>query len=180
MGIKCRVNYAENVCRCGQPLFKGDGKMYLLLFLLWLVFNGRVTLEILLIGVLVTAAVGWFMYAAFSYTVKTELKIWRIAPLIAEFWAALIVEVIKANIKVTQAVLNKKRPLKQTLVTFDMDLKHSFTRYLFANSITLTPGTITVDVDGSRFVVHCLSEDLLDGVESGRIAGILRRVEAKI
>ena len=137
-------------------------------------------MEILLIGVLVTAAVGWFMYAAFSYTVKTELKIWRIAPLIAEFWAALIVEVIKANIKVTQAVLNKKRPLKQTLVTCDMDLKHSFTRYLFANSITLTPGTITVDVDGSRFVVHCLSEDLLDGVESGRIAGILRRVEAKI
>ena len=154
--------------------------MYLLLFLLWIVFNGKVTPEILIIGVPVTAAVGWFMYAAFSYTVKTELTIWRIAPLIVEFWFFLIVEVIKANIKVTQAVLNKNRPLKQTLVTFDMDLKHSFTRYLFANSITLTPGTITVDVNGDRFIVHCLSEDLLDGVENGRIAEILRKVEARI
>lgn len=154
--------------------------MYTLLFLLWIVFNGKATAEIVIIGLLATAVVGVFMFAAFSYTARTELMIWRVAPLMAAFVGILFIEVILANLKVTWAILNKKRQLKQTLVTFDMDLKHSFTRFLFANSITLTPGTITVDVDNSRYVVHCLSEDMLDGVENGRIAQLLRKVDARI
>lgn len=151
--------------------------MYLLLFLLWIVFNGRVTVEILIIGAAVTALLALFMGAAFSYTVKTELKVWRCVPLFVAFAVALIVEIFKANFGVMSAILNKNRPLKQTLVTFDMDLSHSFTRYLFANSITLTPGTISVLVDNNRYIVHCLSEDMLDGVENGRVARILRKLE---
>ena len=151
--------------------------MYLLLFLLWIVFNGRITVEILIIGAVVTAALGLFMRAAFSYTVKTELKVWRCAPFFIAFAVVLIVEIFKANFAVMSAILNKNRPLKQTLVTFDMDLNHSFTRYLFANSITLTPGTISVQVDNNRYFVHCLSEDMLDGVENGRAARLLRKIE---
>ncbi len=154
--------------------------MYLLLFFLWIVFNGRITVEILIIGAAVTAALGLFMRAAFSYTVKTELKVWRCVPLFIAFVGALIVEIFKANFGVVSAILNKNRPLKQTLVTFDMDLYHSFTRYLFANSITITPGTISVQVDKNRYTVHCLSEDMLDGVENGRVARILRKLEASL
>ena len=154
--------------------------MLVLLFLLWLILNGRVTAEIVLLGLLLTLAMALFMKRAFAYTLHTERKFWSLVPLLLEYALCLLWEVIKANCAVARAIWNKKRPLHQALVTLDMGYEHSLTRYLFANSITLTPGTITVSIYEHSFVVHCLSLDLLDGVESGRIAQILGKVDARL
>ena len=50
---------------------------------------------------------------------------------------------------------------------------------LLANSITLTPGTITVSVEGNRFCVHCLDWELADGVEDSVFVELLKEMEEK-
>ena len=65
-----------------------------------------------------------------------------------------------------------------TLVTFRTDLKTEFGRFLLANSITLTPGTITVQVKGDRLTVHCLDKSMLDTSDDGVFQRWIRKLEA--
>lgn len=74
----------------------------------------------------------------------------------------LIWEILKANIMVALIVLNPKLPISPGIVITRNELKHSLMRALYANSITLTPGTITIDLEGDRLLVHAITE------ESGR------------
>ena len=49
---------------------------------------------------------------------------------------------------------------------------------IMANSITLTPGTITASVDGNTYTVHCLSREMIDGIESSTFVRLLQKLEA--
>lgn len=151
--------------------------MYLLIFGLWLALNGAVTWEILIIGAAITAALGFFMYALFGYTPKKDLRYLRRVPLFLAYLAVLLCEMIRANLRVIRCILFKKVRLRQSLVIFQTDLKTRFGRFVLANSITLTPGTITVRVEGSRFTVHCLDRDMIAGIHDGTLMKLLRKME---
>lgn len=152
--------------------------MYLLLFVLWLVLNGKVTLEICLFGLAITAALGLLCFVLFRYTPRKELRLYTKVPLFLAYIAVLLREILKANFTMLAIIFNKKRTVEPALVTFDADLKTEFARYMLANSITLTPGTITVATDGRKFTVHCLDEKMLDGAESSIFVRLLQKLEA--
>ena len=152
--------------------------MYTLIFVFWLILNGKVTLEIGLFGLGLTLASGIFLYFLMGYTLKKELRTLKRIALMVPFILVLLLEVLKANIAVMRLIPKGEKKLSPTLVTFHTDLKSQFCRFLLANSITLTPGTITVSAEGDRFSVHCLSESLLDVSENSRILKILRKMEA--
>lgn len=61
---------------------------------------------------------------------------------------------------------------------FTSDLKSGLARVILANSITLTPGTITVGLEGSDFYVHCLDREFAKGMESSVFVELLRKMEA--
>ena len=63
------------------------------------------------------------------------------------------------------------------IVRFRVPLKRSFTRMLLANSITLTPGTVTVDVEAGEYTVHCLDRSLAEGMEDSVFVRQLLRME---
>ena len=60
---------------------------------------------------------------------------------------------------------------------FKTDLKSAPARIMLANSITLTPGTITVSLTGDEYVVHCLDKSLAEGINSSIFVTLLRRLE---
>ena len=60
---------------------------------------------------------------------------------------------------------------------FDTDFKTGLARVLLANSITLTPGTITVSVEDDRFCVHCLDKELAEGMETSVFVKLLKEME---
>ena len=62
---------------------------------------------------------------------------------------------------------------------FNTDLKTGLAKVLLANSITLTPGTITVSVEDNRFCVHCLDRELAEGLEDSAFVELLKEIEAK-
>lgn len=152
--------------------------MYLLIFVLWLIFNGKLTAEILLFGLVLTAGLGILAKPLLGYGPKKELLVWRLFPLILLYLLVLLWEVFKANLSVMGMILRGSRALDPTLIRIRVDLKTDFARYLLANSVTLTPGTLTVESRGAVLTVHCLHPSLLENTENGIFVRLLHRMEA--
>ena len=71
----------------------------------------------------------------------------------------LMGEIFKANIRVLRACLASEVNINPALVKIRTRCQSDLARTIFANSITLTPGTVTVDIDGDMLLVHALFED---------------------
>jgi|TARA_B100001996_G_scaffold43834_1_gene31669 multicomponent Na+:H+ antiporter subunit E len=81
------------------------------------------------------------------------------------FW--LMIQILKSNIDVCIRILNPKLPINPQLVTVKSTQASNLAKVIYANSITLTPGTISIDLDGSEIEVHSLSETGVDGLKTG-------------
>ena len=150
--------------------------MFLLLFALWLVFNGQITLEIVIIGALVSAALYFFCCKFLGFSFKKDLIIVRELPLIFSYIFNLIIEVIKAAFATTLLIFKKGQP-NSSIIKFKSGLKTETARVLLANSITLTPGTITVDLTDDTYTIHCLDKSLGEGIDESSFVKKLRKME---
>ena len=135
--------------------------MYILLFLFWLLLNGKLTAEVVGLGLVIVALMAALEWGFFHYGPAQELRVLRRAPVFCAYLAVLVWEILKAGLVVGRDILFRRFRLTPTLVTFRTDLTTDFGRFLLANSITLTPGTITVQVEGNQLTVHCLDKSCL-------------------
>ena len=85
----------------------------------------------------------------------------------------LLIEIAKCNIAVTKTILSSSMPIKQNLFKVPYTQRTDVGQVIFANSITLTPGTVTVETEDGHFLVHALSYSH-DDLEA--LAGMDRRV----
>lgn len=152
--------------------------MYILFFLLWIVFNGRVTTEIVIFGLVISAAIYWFMCKFMDLSPKGELYYLKKGGYILQFLCVLIAEIVKANFATMKLICSSNVVNDPVLVEFDTDLKSDTSKFMLANAITLTPGTITVSVEGDRFTVHCLDKDFAEGINTSVFVDILHKLEA--
>ena len=74
-------------------------------------------------------------------------------------------------------ILDKNFEPQPQLVHFESGLKETRHRVVLADSITLTPGTITVSVEDDRFCVHCLDKELAEGMETSVFVKLLKEME---
>ena len=153
--------------------------MFFVYFALWVVLNGRWTLEIGAFGVLFAALLYAFSCKFLGYSVRKDLRFARGIPAAARYLATLLVEIVKANLAVMRIILNPEFEPKPKLVRFESGLKGEGHRVALADSITLTPGTITCQLRGDEYVVHCLDESLAEGLTDGALITALREMEAK-
>ena len=80
-------------------------------------------------------------------------------PQLLTYWAWLVVEIFKANLVVIRACLRSTLDINPALVKVKTGCESDLARTVFANSITLTPGTVSVEVEGNKILVHALYED---------------------
>jgi len=151
--------------------------MLLLFFLAWVVFNGRMTLEIALFGIAVSGAVFAFVCRFMDYSLKKELHFYKLVPAFVQYLYYLIKEIFFANISVSRMILTRKEEMEPVLVHVCTDLKTETARVILANSITLTPGTITVSLTEDKLLVHCLDKSLSEGMEDSVFVRLLRKME---
>ena len=102
----------------------------------------------------------------FSWLAGTILRLVVYFPL-------LLWEIVVANIHVAQLVLNPRMPISPSLIEFESPLRTEASNAVLANSITLTPGTVTVDMSAHRFIIHCISDTSRQAIEDG---ALLKRV----
>ena len=148
-----------------------------LFFLVWVIFNGRLTLEIALFGIAVAGAVFAFICHFMDYTLQKELRFYKRLPLLAQYVYCLVKEIITANVAVCRMILTRKERMEPVLVHVHANLKSETARVILANSITLTPGTITVSMTGNELLVHCLDRSLSEGMEESVFVQLLQKLE---
>ncbi len=151
--------------------------MFILLFLLWVILNGQLTLEIILIGLPVTALVYAFICKFMGYHADSDLFLIREFLKLIRYLAVLIYEILKANVVTIGKVLRFGKEASPAIVTFDVTLKTELGRALLANSITLTPGTITVSLSENHYVVHCLDKKFGEGLDSSIFVRLIADME---
>lgn len=151
--------------------------MLLLFFLVWVVFNGQITLEIGLFGVAISLTVFWFVCRFMDYSPEKELRLYRSIPGFFQYLYYLVKEIITANITVSHMILTRKEQMEPVIVYVHTGLKSETAQVILANSITLTPGTITVSLTDDVLVVHCLDKSLSEGMEDSVFVRLLQKLE---
>ena len=154
--------------------------MYLLFFLLWIIFNGRVTMEIVILGLLLSALVYLFCVKLMGLNPRNELRYIKLTPKVLHYIGVLLVEILKANFQVVRIILRPGKEPSPMICHFKVPLRTDAARMILANSITLTPGTITVQMDGDEYVVHCLDTSFRDGIEDSVFVHLLMEMEASL
>lgn len=153
--------------------------MFLLFFAVWLILNGKVTMEICIFGLLISAALFCFICKYMDYSIQSEILLFRLVPWLLRYFWVLVQEIVKANVAVLKIIISPELQPEPAIVYFDTDFKTGIAKVFLANSITLTPGTITVSVEKNRFCVHCLDKELAEGLEDSVFVELLREMEAK-
>ncbi len=87
----------------------------------------------------------------------------------AIYWPWLVGEIVKANIDVGKRVLSPNLPVSPTLIRVKTSQRSDLGRVIYANCITLTPGTVSVDLEGDEILVHALTPAAADGLENGEM-----------
>ena len=85
------------------------------------------------------------------------------------YWPWLLVEILKANIDVARRILTPGASISPTMLRVRSTQPTDLGRVIFANSITLTPGTVSVDVGEGEILVHALSRDGADDLAAGEM-----------
>ncbi len=163
-----------------EPLKRREALlMYLLLFALWIALNGKITLEIVVFGLILTTVVYRFMVRHLEYNPDSELGFAKNSFRILVYIVVLAWEIIKSSITVMRFVFSKKLQIEPQIVFFKVPLKNEFLKAIFANSITLTPGTITADYTGDVICVHTLDYTLVEDFENSVFIRLLQGMERR-
>lgn len=153
---------------------------FVVFFLLWIIFNANVTVEIVIFGIVISAAVYAFICKFMDYSPKKELQLAKKGVYILQYFVVLIKEIAVANIAALRLICTSMREVEPVIVQFDTNFRDDTSRAMLANAITLTPGTITVSVEGGKFTVHCLDRSFAKGLEASSFVEILEKIEGKI
>lgn len=149
----------------------------IIMFVFWIFLSGRFTFILLFSGVVSSLFVAYLSHDLLFGKVnfaKLGIMIVRfICYLPWLFW-----QVILANLDVAYRTLHPSMPIDPCIITFDVDLKTDAALVILANSITLTPGTVTIKADKhGRFMVHAISRSAADGLLNGDMIKKVQNLE---
>lgn len=156
----------------------GSAGLFVALFLFWVLLNGSLAGDVLIVGAVASALIAIFFRGHLGWFSELRLTPKALATTIAYVFYYLK-ELVKSNVNVAAIVLSPALPVKPGIVTVRTKLKSSMGRMLLANSITLTPGTLTVDIDGDELHIHWVTVDSpdIEGATQAIVAGFERYLE---
>lgn len=149
------IKWGDNVERVESS--KASRYLYavLIYYLLWIVLTYPFSLQEWEAGALIAFLGALLSYKQLSVSGIKNIK--RIGILIFWYLPVFTWEMIKANIHVASIVLNPKMPIKPGIVKIKTNLKSPVARVWLANSITLTPGTLSLDIEGDYLYIHWIT-----------------------
>lgn len=135
--------------------------MFLFFFILWIIFNGAFTLEIVIFGAVISAALYLFVCKFMDFSFKKDLALMSALPVFIEYAGVLVWEIIKANLVMMKFIVVKQEyELHPVIFRLNTSIKSKTCRVLLANAITLTPGTISVSMEEDNIIIHAVDESL--------------------
>lgn len=147
------------------------------LAVIWFLLSGHTESLILALGAASVAGVTWLalrmdLADKEGHPVHLTLR----APF---FWVWLLWEIVKANLRVISIILDPKLPISPRIFSVPVSQKSDIGRVLYANSITLTPGTISLEVTKNEISVHALTRAGEEGLRDGKMDRLVSAVEGE-
>jgi len=156
---------------------------FMVLFVFWLLLSGRYQAKYIILGVISAALVTFLsndlFYAVLQRDEQVGIKTRQVLRQIWHFllyipW--LLVQIVLANVQVAYIVLQPRMPIEPGLLLFRTRMRKGMARVTLANSITLTPGTITASLEDDSYIIHNLkpplASSLVDGTMQNKVAHI--------
>ena len=146
--------------------------LYLFIFLLaiWIILTNTFQYEELLTGILISFVLTLILSKNYQKLGLPPIGLKRLVYFII-YILVLLKEIIKANFDVAYRVLHPKMPIKPGIVIIKTGLKQDIAKMILANSITLTPGTFTLDIKGDELLIHWIYVRSIKKEESTREIG---------
>lgn len=154
--------------------------LWLTLFLIWLIANATLAPDTVIAGLVISAVIA-LAFASFA----SVYSVIRWSPVVLyhylKYLGVFFIELVKANIKVMLLVFSPRIDIKPGIVEIKTELKSPIGRLALANTITLTPGTLVVDIKDDSLFIHCVNISTTDQIEataeiSGRFEELLKKI----
>lgn len=136
---------------------------FLLMMTFWLVLSGMYDIFHISMGIISVIFVLWFNTKIRNYVFYDEdeahksqnFKLYRLF----YYLPFLVWEIISSSFKVAYLIVHPKMPIKVGIIRFHTNLPNMTAKVFLANSITLTPGTVTLQIEGDELIIHSLTND---------------------
>lgn len=141
----------------------------------WLLLSGHYTATLMVYGVLSCAAV--VLIVTHLGILDDEAVPIHLAPGHLVYLPWLAKEIVVSNLAVAKVILMPSLPIHPRILRVEASQRSDVAQVIFANSITLTPGTVTLDVRDGKLLVHALTTDSAEGLLSGEMDRRVSRLE---
>ncbi len=149
---------------------KNFAYLLVILFIIWLALSLNIQWQELVVGFLLSLFLAAILHHTYldlgfpSFTVKRGM-------FFLAYLVVLFKEIILANLDVAYRVIHPKMPIKPGMIMIKTELKQDIAKMILANSITLTPGTFTLDIQGNTLLIHWINVKSTDIDETTEIIG---------
>lgn len=140
----------------------------ILLFVLWVSLSGQINGLMLLLGLVSTLIVVYLSNRMDK--IDQEIYPAHLTILLLRFWLFLAREIIIANIDVIKRIFRPGKNISPQLFELPLIHKSDLSRVIYANAITMTPGTVSANLDTKTVTIHTLSIEAAEDLLSGRMA----------
>jgi multicomponent Na+:H+ antiporter subunit E len=147
---------------------KHAASLTLTLFILWLLLSGHYNVLLISLGLL--SSLLTVVLALRMDVIDHESHPLHLRRQLPRYWVFLSREVILANLDVARRILTPGKSFSPQLRQLPLPQKTALGQVIYANSITLTPGTVTVQLGTDSIRIHALSREAADDLQTGRMA----------
>jgi len=149
------------------------------MFIFWILLSGEFTFILITSGVVASLITAYLSHDIFIGKADLKTETGRVFKFIVYIpW--LLWEIILANVEIAYLVLSPKPLVDPQIVRFKNDLKTDLGIVTLAHSITLTPGTVTVDANREEFVIHAIWQKSAEGIISGEMQRKVKKIEGEV
>lgn len=148
----------------------------IIMFVFWIFLSGEFSFILLLTGIISSLLVSYISHDLLIGNGDMKLGFIRTIRFI-KFLPWLLWQIVLANIDLAIRTLHPKMPINPMLINFKNNLKTDLGMVILANSITLTPGTVTIDVNENDFFIHVISEKAAQSLISGEMQARVKKIE---
>ncbi len=154
--------------------------LFVLLLVFWIVISAQTDLQHILVGAVIAFATVWFWQDLGPR--QPSVPTAGVFLLLVRCVVMLACYIIQANIGVAKTLLFNRPPAKPVFVVMETSVKSNWGRVLLGTCITITPGTVTVDIDPQtgRFIVHALTEENAVDLLHWRLISEIDKLETKM
>lgn len=138
------------------------------IFLFWFMLSGHTEVLLIVLGLLSTVLTIYLSKR--MNIIDRESYPFHLSLRLLPYWLFLAKEIIVANVDVIKRILKPGHSISPQIITLPVSQQTDLTKVIYANSITLTPGTVTLALSEDKLIVHALSKEGAEDLQTSRMA----------